>query len=327
MRTFATLALTAACALGGCEKDSGLPSKTSGKLRAHETSMLEQLPGGNIAIFGGDYVKLQDFIQTSPMARLMGTMESVAPGMSAWTECFVVGDTSKLQMLGGVSYLADVATMTVVMRGFTVPMIEDCAKKASFPSTVDADGKYISVEMPTVMGTTMTGYLALADGSLLSSQTMPLPPAAGAPPRSSRADLEAVVASVARGSAAEDTLLLDEAARIDRDRAVWFVADLHGTPAADKLGVMRGWIDVGGGLDLDLSVQITDRDMANQIAEQLPKLKAQADMLGQDVAEVVRAIRYERKGDRFRFGLEISNRQLEKLVASMVAMRGRRGGF
>lgn len=323
-----TLGIAALCALGGCEKDSGLPSKTSGKLRAQESAMLELLPGGNVAIFGGNYMKLQSFFQTSPVAKMMGAVEEVVPGTNAWNSCFLEGDASKLQILGVVAYADDLATMTFVMRGFSVPQVEACAKKASFPSTVDADGKFVAVEVPTLAGTSTTGYLVLADGTLLSSQAMPFPPGdGGGMTRSGRADLEAVAASAARRNAAADATLLDEATRIDRDRAVWFVADLRGTPAGEKVGLMRGWIDVGGGIDVDLSVQITDRATADEVAEGLPKLKGQADMLGKDVAEVVRAIRYERKGDRFRFGLKVSNRQLEKLASSMGGMLGGRGGF
>jgi hypothetical protein len=319
-----TMAVVSLLALGACEKDSGLSKKQSGKLRSNESSMLANLPGGNVGMFGGNYMKLQGFFQNSAMAKVMGQMEAMAPGMTAWTECFLTGDASKLQMLGVVSYQGDEAKMTYVMRGFGIPQIEACAKKASFPTTVDADGKYVAIEMPGALGAQPLGYLVLADGSLLSSQAMPFPPTGAVVP-STRADLEAVVASAAKANANTDTVLIDEASHIDRDRAVWFVANLNGTPAGDKIGLLRGWFDIDGGLATDLSIQITDKATAAEIAKGIPEMKSQADRLGKDVAELIRGLRYERNGDRFRFGLKITNAQMEKLMAGMGGMLG--GGF
>jgi hypothetical protein len=255
----------------------------------------------------------------------MGQMEEAAPGLTAWTECFLQGDMSKLQMMGGVQYQDEVATMTFVMKGLTIAEVEACAKKASFPTTVDPDGKFVAIEMPNPAGAYTTGYLALADGTLLSRQAMEFPAIAAVPKSSTRADFEAAAAATKGKNAAGDAVLVEEAARVDRDRAVWFVANLNGTPAADKVGMMRGWIDIDDGLDMDVSVQITDRETAEEIAKGIPEMKKQAGMLGKEIADVIRGLRYERKGDRFRFGIKISNKQFEALSSSMGGMLG--GGF
>jgi hypothetical protein len=321
MKTLGTVVLLSALALAACEKDTGLPSKTSGTMRKPESTLLEHLPGGNVAIFGGNYMRLQGYLQRGPMAKLMGQMESLAPGMTEWSQCFLDGDLAKLEMIGVVSYQNDEAVMAFAMKGFGMAAVEACAKRASFSTTLDPDGKYISIEMPSAMGKTRSGYLLLDDGVLFSRQALPFP-SGGLPIDTTRADLEAGVAAAARKNASADTALLAEAAKVDRDRAVWFAADLSSTPVADKVGLMRGWIDLGKGLAIDVDVQLTDPATADEIAKGIPEMKKQAGMLGKDAAEVIRGLKFERKGDRVRFGLRMSDAQLEAIFSSMGGLLG-----
>src|SRR5690242_8643498 len=86
--------------VAACEKDDGLSNKKSGALRANEKSLLAHLPSGNVGLFGGNYLRLQDFFQKSAFSRFMGNMEQISPGMKTWTECFVGSDAAKLQMMG-----------------------------------------------------------------------------------------------------------------------------------------------------------------------------------------------------------------------------------
>ncbi|HUQ04335.1 MAG TPA: hypothetical protein VM261_17670 [Kofleriaceae bacterium] len=305
-----------------CEKDSGLSSKTSGSIRKEESALLAHLPSGNVGLFGGNYLRIQDFFQNSAFSKLMGDMEKMSPGMKEWTTCFVQTGSKKLQMLGAFSYADDGITMRYVMKGFGVEDVKTCAQKAGYPVDVDADGKYVSIGMATAMGPMRTGYLVLDDGALLTRAAMPMPPTGMMPSPATRADLEADVALAARGSAADDRSLVAELARIDRDRAVWFVADATNTPIGDKLGALRGWVDINKGLAMDVSFQLKDSAMADEIARGIPEMKKQADMLGKDVGNVIRSIKFERNGDRLRFGVSITEQQLERLMTQMAPFMG-----
>lgn len=319
MRTPGIVVLASALALTGCEKDSsGMSSKQSGTMRQTESSLLQHLPGGNVAMFGGNYMRLQGYFQRGPFAKLMGQMESMVPGMKAWSDCFTSGDASKLQMLGAVAYRGDSLTMTYVMRGFGVAQIEKCAQAANFPAKLDADGKYLSIEMPNPLGTINGGYLLLEDGAVITRQGMSFPPGAGTIGGASRADLEQMVADARRSSAADDAALIAESKLIDRDRAMWFVADLSATPLGDKVGKVRASVDLAGGLSMDVNVQVKDDATAEQAAEAIPELKKQVGMIekqvGKELADVVRDLKFERKGDRLRFALKISDAQFEAIL-------------
>lgn len=311
-----------AFALGACEKDSGLSSKTSGSIRPGESTLLQHLPSGNVGLFGGNYLRIQDFFQNSAFSKFMGNLDQVSPGLKEWTTCFVETGSRKLEMLGALSYADDGVTMRYVMKGFGVDDVRACAKKAGFPVDVDADGKFVSIGMATAMGPVRTGYLVLHDGSLLTRSSMPIPPTGMIATQTSRADLEADVAAAAKGTAADDTSLVAEMARIDRDRAVWFVADASNTPIGDKLGQMRGWIDINKGLAFDVSFQLKDSAMAEEVARGIPEMKKQADILGKEVGDVIRGIKFERKGDRLRFALKVSEQQLERLMEQLAPFMG-----
>jgi hypothetical protein len=322
MRTIGALLVAAVFLFSACEKDDGLSNKKSGALRPHETSLLSHLPSGNVGLFGGNYLRLQDFFQNSAFSKLMGNMDQVSPGMRTWTECFVGSDASKLQMMGAVAYEGDNLKMRFVMKGWGVDDVRRCAKQAGFPVDVDADGKFVSIGMPTAMGPMRTGYLVLDDGALLTRTDMQFPPTAMGVTPTTRADLEADMALVARGSAADDAGLVAELTKIDRDRAMWFVGDASSTPAGDKLGTMRGWVDLDGGLAIDVSFQLKDEHMADEVSRGIPEMKKQADMLGKDVAAVIRSLKFSRDGDRLRFAIKITDQQLEKLMDGLAPFMG-----
>jgi hypothetical protein len=178
MRTIGAILVAGSLLLSGCEKDTGLSNKKSGALRANEKSLLAHLPSGNVGLFGGNYLRLQDFFQKSAFSRFMGSMEQVSPGMKAWTECFVGGNASKLQMLGAVAYDGDNLVMRFDMTGFGVDEVKTCAQTAGFPVDIDPDRKFVSIGMPTAMGPMRTGYLVLDDGALVTRTAMSFPPSA-----------------------------------------------------------------------------------------------------------------------------------------------------
>ena len=308
-------------AIAACEKDGGLSSKTSGALRKDEKTLLAHLPSGNVGLFGGNYLRIQDWLQSSAFSRVMGDLDKMSPGMKTWTSCFVDGARG-VEMLGAVAYTGDELMMRFVMTGFGVDDVKACAQKAGYPVEVDPDGKFVAIGMATAMGPIRTGYLVLPDGALLTRTAMPMSSPGMVAVATTRAELEADAAAAAQGSAAEDTALVAELARIDRDRAMWFVGDASSTPVGDKVGVLRGWVDIDKGIAFDVSVQVRDRGMADEIARGIPEMKKQADMLGKDVGAVIRSIKFDRSGDRLRFALKITDPQLDRLMDQMAPFMG-----
>lgn len=326
MKLLGSALVAAALIVGGCEKDGGLSSKESGALRKEERSLLVDLPAGNVALFGGNYLKLQDFLQNSAFSKLMGALEAMQPGMKEWTRCFTATGARSLSMMGALSYDDAGLTMRYVMKGFGLDDVTACADKAGFAVRVDPDKKFIAVDMQSALGPMTVGYLVLADGALLTMQSMPLPPAVAAPASTRREELEAVVAAAATRNATADAGLVAELARVDRSHAVWLVGDAAGTPVADKVGLVRGWFDVKDGFAFDFSVQVKDQTIADQITKGVPEARRQAGQLGGELGAVLKALRFERKDDRLRFALAVSNRQIEALLGQLAPFMGAAGG-
>jgi hypothetical protein len=129
-----------------------------------------------------------------------------------------------------------------------------------------------------------------------------------------RAALEQDVASIASvGSAATDKLLIDQVPNVDRSKAVWFVGHGAGTPVADKVGLAYGTFDVGNGISFDVTAQVIDKALADQIANGVPEAKQQAGALGGAFKTVVDKLVFNRTGDRLRFRLTIDGAQLTAL--------------
>lgn len=308
--------ILALAAAAGCEKDAA--SKGSGKLSASETSLLSDLPKGNTALFGGNYMKFQKYLQTSPLAGMISMLDKSSPGLSEWTNCFV--EVPSLTMMGGVKVIGRSVELRFVMKGLDIATIEKCAKKAGFPATVDPDGKFIGFEMPSAMGPIHGGYLVLPDGALLTRQAMPTGFPATAPPPVDRASLEADRQSLTSGTAAQDTALISELDSVDRSKAMWFVGSAAGTPLSDKLGTVRGTIDLANGLSFDVTAQVTDAALADKIASGVPEMKKQAKSLPGELGSIVESLQFERSGDKLRFGIKIDNAQLAAVTRQLAPM-------
>ena len=115
------------------------------------------------------------------------------------------------------------------------------------------------------------------------------------------------------GSAATDKVLVDQIGDLDRSRASWFVGNGEGTPIAGKVGNALGTIDFGDGIAFDITVQVIDKALADQIADGIPAAKQQAGKLGGAVKVVADKLAFNRSGDRLRFRLAIDYAQLKAL--------------
>lgn len=318
----------ALCVAGmGCEKSGGFSSKGSGKLTADENQLLSHLPAGNTGLFGGNYMKLQKYMQSSPMASMMSALNKQSPGLTEWTNCFV--EIPNMSLLGGVK-IGKSAEMAFVTKGMTIEQVEACAKRAKFPVTVDPDKKFIGFEMANPLGPIKTGYLVLADGTLYTRQAFPLGGALGGGGMAEaisvdRATLEAEAAAVAKANASQDTALLAELDHVDRSKAMWFVGSGARTAIADKLGLVYGTIDIGNGMAFDITAEVKDKQIADKIAEGVPEMKKQAGSMPGGLGPIVEQLQFDRSGDKLRFGLKLTDEQLSTLFKTMGSMMG--GGF
>src|SRR5438105_829479 len=97
--TSRALVLASVLAIAGCEKGTS----GSGALAADDAALLKDLPAGNVALVGGNYMKLQNFMQSSlgKMVRDVGSKVSGNEGMAKWMDCFA--KFPKLRLVGGLA--------------------------------------------------------------------------------------------------------------------------------------------------------------------------------------------------------------------------------
>lgn len=306
----------------GCEK-SGSGAAESAALTAGETAMLGHLPKGSNALFGGNYMKFQNYLGSSPMfAKAMALVDKTVPGVAGWLDCWAK-EMPKLEMLGSIKLDIETQklTMQVVMNGADLSRVEKCAIQASFPMSVDPDHKFMSYELPSAMGTVKSGYLVLADGMIYTRQTISLGGQryTGA---LERRDLEADIVGLQMGTAQNDTALVAEAAKIDRKKSMWFVASGANTPAYDKVGLARGTFDIENGMTADLSVEIKDGRAADKLENTVGDAKEHADRLPGAMGQMIKALKFSRSGDEFRFTLSLSDKQLSNLFDQLAPLLG-----
>ena len=309
MRTALTLALASTLALAGCEKAKG---KSSGPLGDADLAMLEDLPGGNVALIGGNYMKMQSFMQSSlgQMAEDMMDKAGAGKGFKDWMACFA--DQKDLKIAGGVA-LKDGLEMRLAFKGMTIDQIDKCATRAGFTHTLDPDHKYVEIEVPAgLAGTTAQGYLALADGTIYNRQRMQISliPAVEA---ATRDDLEADAKSLATSNATNDKALLALAAKADRSQTLWFAGTGKGTPAADKVGDVYGAIDIDGGVKMDVTIDFTDKDLAKQLDDGLDQAKKMKSSLPPDMRSLFDNISLHRDGGDVRIVAKLTDAQLKSL--------------
>jgi hypothetical protein len=316
--------------LFACEKAG---PKSSGPLGGADVELLRQIPSGNVALFGGNYMKMQDFMNSSLGKGVMGLMEKQAKAtgselqgdMHAYMACFA--DLNSLRVVGGVSLDGGLA-MRMAMGGVTLNQIQACAEKGKQKTTLDPDGKYLSIEVYAPGGAlpSTAGYLALPTGAITMRVNMGLPSLGGAPKIgvASRADLEADAASAAKSSAADDSALISQLDRLDRTKTVWFAGSGKGTPLASKLGTVSGTMDLSKGLAIDVTVQLTDASLASKIDKSMAQLEQMKDRIPADYRSVIDGIKYDKDGDQLHFAASMSDAQigtLMKQMAGMTAMR------
>jgi hypothetical protein len=216
-------------------------------------------------------------------------------------------------MLAALKLEGSQIEMTSVMTGVELSHLEACAKGAGFPTTLDADGKFLGIEFPNPQGPMKSGYLALPGGVLYTRMSIEFPVVAIHPV--DRAALEQDVAAIAKtGNATKDKALLAQFPMVDRSKSLWFVGNGVGTPVANKVGAAHGVFEIDNGIAVDVTLQVVDKALADQIADGVAKTKQQARSIGGAFKSVVDKLELTRKGDRMRFKIAVDNTQLSALV-------------
>jgi hypothetical protein len=311
MRTLLTITLCSTVALAGCEKAKG---KSSGPLGGDDIALLKDLPGGNVALIGGNYMKMQNFMQSSlgKMAEdLMEKATGDAKGMKEWMACFA--DMKDLKIAGGVAITSGMQ-MRLVFKGTTIEAVDACAKRAGYTHTLDPDKKYVEIEVPGPGGMTFAqGYLQLADGAVYNRQDLAFGLLPSVTP-ASRSELEADATKTKTASAADDKQLVALAGKANRSQTFWFAGSGKGTPAADKIGDVYGSFDIDSGLAADVTVGFTDGKLAGQLEDGLAQAKKMAGQLPPDIRGIINDVSLHRDGDSVRIVAKLSDAQLKALT-------------
>ena len=308
--------------VSSCGKSATVVDGTgSGALTGDEKELLHYLPAGASALFGGNFIKFQNYLQTSPFAKLLSSLDKSTPGIDAWATCWATLPNNTL--VGAVMVKAAGAELRFVMKGIDFAQLQACATKASFPFILDPDGKYLGLDMWSSAGPVKGGYLKLPNGALYSRQSLPFV-GGQLPPAVERAGLEADIAALSSGTLENDTTLLAEATKVDHGKAIWFVGSGAGTPLAGKVGTFGGTLEISKGLAFDVHVELTDKALADKVGSTILDAKDSGDQLGGAIGDVVKRLQFSRTGDTLRLSVAMTELELAAIVEQIAARAAKR---
>ncbi|MFT3697648.1 MAG: hypothetical protein QM831_31175 [Kofleriaceae bacterium] len=293
--------------LVACER-SGSGPKGSGALAPEDKQLFALLPANSTGVFGGNYMKLQQFMTTTLGKTTAAILDKVGPGMIEWSKCFT---EKPIRLAGSGNVVGKGFEMRMVFTGLTIDGIGACAARAKFKSTVDPDGKFIAVELPPPTGS--QGYLQTSTGALYNRQMMVISAAPTVIP-TTRADLETDLKAAAANSVVQDDKLVTLIGKADRGKTMWFVASGANTPIADKLGEMIATADLEKGLALDLWVQLLNSGDADKLEEGIGEMKKMSAALPGSLKTAVESIKFAHKGDRVHLSIELDDEQLADVM-------------
>jgi hypothetical protein len=315
---FAVPLVVAVVLFAACKKET--TSAGSGALDATDNALFQYLPAGSTVLAGGNYMKLQNFMQSGVAEASAALADKLGPGMAEWTKCFGgLPDMKKMRIAMSLKVTGMDAQLRMVLSGATVDDIAGCAQKANFKTTVDPDRKFIAVELPqpAANGT----YLVLASGALYFRQGIAL----GAMPKmvaATRTELEGDIAALGKTTAADDAAMTALIAKVDRTKTVWLVGHGDGTPLAEKVGNVWGTFDISSGLAIEFTVQLKVADDAKSAEEGFAQLRKSADQLPGDLKDVVKGIQLARNGNDLHVAAKVSDAQIKSLAGQFAGLLG-----
>jgi hypothetical protein len=297
--------------LGACDKgQEAAPSKATA-LSTGETALFEKLPAGAKVVFGGNYMKLQDMMQSA----LGDALASMGPGMKAWSECWL--ELKDVKTAGAVSFDGGGGQMQTVFTGATLADMKRCGDKAGFKSTLDGDGKYLLIEMTTMGQKVEQGMLQLPGDMIYTRQSMGFGGGAAAIVPGSRAELEGDMAKLAQGSVLDDKELAAMVAKMDRTKTFWFAGTAAGTALGDKLGKLHGTFEISSGVAVDVTMQVVDADIIEQIMQTVAQVKKAAASMPAELRPIVENLAVTRDGDHVRAKLKMSDAQIATFMRQL----------
>jgi hypothetical protein len=298
--------LTLACVVAAC---SG--GHVEAPRETEDTALLRDLPGGNAALFGGDYYNVQGWLDSILPIIARGSRSEGDEHVRAWMTC--ASQLAGKRVLGGLVVVGDHVELRVVSASLHLSELVGCANRAHLTATLDSDGKYLSISLSDKA---TLSFLELRDGAVYTRRIIAPAPQQLA---SSRGELESDVASAARTSAAEDTKLRALAARADHGKSLWFAGTGASTPLERFLGESSGSIEVApdGGVAVDVTAQIIDPATADRIASQYLSAKQYALRQDAKMQQIAAAVDLQRDTDRIHLTVHWSGSQVSELIAEL----------
>jgi hypothetical protein len=269
-----------------------------------EAALLRDLPGANVALVGGDFDRLVQSFTHSMFGDMFDKLASdagVQDMIRAWKDCT---RGPNVRTVTGLAVTGDEKVMRTVMGGVQLPNLAACLSRPGFQPRLDPDRKYLVIEAMAHGVHRSQSYLALPDGAVYSREVHDQRSTAP-----TRADLEADVSV----PAASDRHLLELAKGTDHAKTVWFAGSGAGTPLAGRVGDMFGAVDLdaNGGLQLDLTAEVPDRKLLDQVARYFHGWR-DAD------AELLSGVSLHTEGARLVLTAHLSAAQLNKLLPLIV---------
>lgn len=327
MKQIARLSLLTALvvAAGGCEKE-GAKTKSSGAPSETESALLSHIPAGANLVFGGNYQKLMEYWETSPLKKLSETMMAAGGGdqsdkMRDYMTCWVE-QKSATDMIGSMEMSGGGMAMTMIFRGVDAKTLTACADKAGYTYTKSEDGKYIELQgVEAAMGqTSNVGYYFVDPQTTFFAMEAPIGMAAdGNIPMPNRADLEAKLAKAKESPATGDPAFMKLVGMADRSKPFWFAGSAAGTPLAAQLSSGHGWIDADkSSMTIGFAVELGQEEMAKMAVEQFKQIKGSLGMLPPDLKaaaeQFLESAKLEASGKTLSGRFKITNDMLEKAV-------------
>jgi hypothetical protein len=298
-----------------CEKTHD--PQGSGGLDASDKALFQYLPAGEALFWGGNYMKLQNFMQSTMGQMTSAMMDKMGSGMSQWMTCFA--DAKQLKVAASVGFDGKGATMRMVTGGMSLDQVVKCGQQAGFATTVDPDHKFASIVLPPPAPS--AGYLVLPSGALYTRQGFALaltPTVVSA----TRAELEADQSKLGANNATTDPTLARLVGKVDRSKTAWVVGNAASTPIGTKVGEAWATIDISSGLAMELTVQVKSSADIDKIEQGITQLRGMADQVPASFQDLIKNLKFDRQGDHVHFAIKVGEDALKAIMSQVGGMIG-----
>ena len=304
----------AAAALAGCGGGDHAAAVAQPAKPLAEAALLHDLPGGNFVIAGGSYDAMPHLMQSAVGKWFVTVMGKLGmQSQDTWMSCFARFRGARF--VGGLALDGFSFRLRALTAGLGMRDVVGCAREAGIPFTVDPDGKFATVTFTAKGRTMISPYLELPDGVVYSATRFAIGPL---PDQPTRKDMEADIAQARKHSAADDAAMIAIASHADHSRMVWFAGTGAGTPLAGKVGEAYGTIDLAGGLRVDLSTQLLDPVLADQVMKAYSATLEHPGSMSPEMRTVFDHLDLRRTGDRLHLLLQVSDQDLASFLATLV---------